>query len=245
MPAVSARPIRVLTVDYSPIVREGILRTLDDPDFTIVGMLDTSRDILATVRRLAPNVIMTELMSRDTSALDILRQIRGMKAPPAVLVLTRYENNTNVVETVRAGAKGFLLERRTTAPLLREALKTIADGATLIGTDGIDTSFTGFDGSTNGSEKGLITLTKAEGAALRLLALGYTNAEIAARSHVSVDTVKRHVSEVIRKLGARSRAHAALLGAHAGLVGLNDYTDNAVNLPPRTATPTLPSHIEL
>lgn len=215
------RPIKVLVVNFSPIVLSGIREALADPEFELVGDLSTSFDIMQAVYELQPSVVLTELLAPQASAIQILDEFKALENPPVVLVLTRYENDTNIMESVKAGAKGFLLEGRTTPRLLRETIRAIADGAYMVQSQNLGQTLhllgtESFDHPPTPGE----VLTDQEIAVLRLVASGYSNREISEFLNISVDTVKRHVSVVIRKLGARSRVHAALLGAQAGIIGL-------------------------
>jgi DNA-binding NarL/FixJ family response regulator len=222
MLAPGMRPIRVLTVDFPPLVRDAIHEALADSDILWVGHIASSDDVLSAIEESNPTVIVTDLHVSHTSAIDILDVVRTIDTAPYVLVLSRFENDAGLWEVMRAGARGFLLEDRTNGTLLREVIRLIADGTYLIQSTRLGSTLQATDTRSPNVHPSGSALTRQEVAVLRLMAMGNTNAEIARELGIALDTAKRHVSEVMRKLGARSRVQAALLGAQDGIVGTVD-----------------------
>lgn len=206
--------IRVLVVDDQTLVRQGIGSLLDlSDDIEVVGEADDGMTALAAVEELEPDVVLLDLrMPRHDGiwTLNALRERTG--AVPPVLVLTTFDNDTLVLDAMRAGACGYLL-KDVTLERLTKAIRVIADGGTLISPSITDRLLRAVRRRQSPVDTGLPTvppLTERELEVLRLVAEGYSNREIAQALFLVEGTVKNHVSTVLLKLGARDRTNAVL-----------------------------------
>ncbi|MFI0419153.1 response regulator [Spongiactinospora sp. 9N601] len=214
--------IRVLVVDDQTLVRQGIRSLLDlTDDIQVVGEADDGMAALAAVGEHAPDVVLLDLrMPRHDGiwTLDALRE-RASGAPP-VLVLTTFDNDTLVLDAIRAGACGYLLKDVTLERLTR-AIRTIAAGGTLISpsiTDRLLRAVHRRGGPAGEDLPPVQRLTERELEVLRLVAEGYSNREIAQALFLAEGTVKNHVSTVLLKLGARDRTNAVLRALHENVL---------------------------
>jgi DNA-binding NarL/FixJ family response regulator len=139
---------------------------------------------------------------------------------PRVLILTTFDLDEYVFEALRAGASGFALKSRPLEELL-SAIRTVAAGEALLApsvTRRLIAHFTEGDRAPRRTPRGLAELTEREREVLSLVARGLSNTEIAETLHVSIPTVKTHVSRILTKLGARDRTQLVVLAYESGLV---------------------------
>ncbi|AOS65566.1 response regulator [Actinoalloteichus hymeniacidonis] len=211
---------RVVVVDDQTLVRHGIRTLLDIADIDVVGEADDGRAALEIVAATDPEVILLDLRMPRYDGIWTLRALaeRGVEIP--VLVLTTFDDDTLVLDALRAGARGYLLKDVTVEQLTR-AVRTLADGGTLIAPSITDRMLRairsgppppGFDA------RPMQELTEREREVLRLVAEGYSNREIAEALYLAGGTVKNHVSTILVKLGARDRTNAVLRALHQGFL---------------------------
>ena len=209
--------IRVLLVDDDALVRSGLRMMLAGAEqLEVVGEAEDGRGVLAAVDRHRPDVVLMDIRMPLVDGIEATRLLRAQPSPPAVLVLTTFDADELVLRALRAGAAGFLLKDTPPAEIVRAIEHVHAGEGTL----------------SPGVARKLIALVAGDGeAAVRreqaraLLAglsprelevalavgRGCANAEIAAELHMSVATVKAHVSRLLVKLGAENRVQVALL----------------------------------
>jgi DNA-binding NarL/FixJ family response regulator len=150
--------------------------------------------------------------------IEATRRLSADDHPPRVLMLTTFDLDEHVFDALAAGASGFLL-KDATAERLFDAVRVVAAGEALLAPTVTRRLIQRFAGLRPGAvPPGLDELTPRETEVLRLLAEGLSNAEIAARLVLGEETVKTHVSRVLRKLGLRDRAQAVVLAYESGLV---------------------------
>lgn len=210
--------IRVVIVDDEELVRTGlraILSTADDVE--VIGEADdgaTVRDLVLTVR---PDIVLMDVRMPDIDGIAATRHLLStVDEPPKVLVITTFENDGYVYEALRAGASGFLLKRARPAELL-EAVRVIARGESLLFPEAVR-RLVATHGSVAGDRLATASLTEREAETLRLVAAGLSNAEIAGRLFVSVETVKTHVGNILTKLGVRDRTQAVIAAYESGFI---------------------------
>jgi DNA-binding NarL/FixJ family response regulator len=220
--------VRIVVADDHEVVRAGFAELLDTrPDFTVVGTADDGAEAVRLCHELRPDVVLMDVRMPGMDGIEATRQLTGSgEYRPRVIILTTFDLDEYVYEALRAGASGFLL-KDVTAERLFDAVRVVADGEALLA-PGVTRRLIGeFAAQRRGSKvdpvvalgtTGLGTLTPREIQVLRLVAEGLSNAEIAARLVVNEETVKTHVSRVLRKLGLRDRTQAVVTAYESGLV---------------------------
>jgi len=211
--------IRVAIVDDQTLIREGLASLLAlMPGLTVVGKAADGREALTLVAELSPDVVLMDVRMPGMNGVAATREIRARYPHTRVIVLTTFDNDEYVFESLRAGASGYLL-KNADPDHLAAAIRAVHAGDSIL-----DPAVTEkvIRRATRPETEPVLTerLTRREREVLRLMAEGATNAEIAARLCLAEGTVRNHVSRILGKLGARGRAHAVRLAVEWGL--LND-----------------------
>jgi DNA-binding NarL/FixJ family response regulator len=220
--------VRIVVADDHEVVRAGFAELLDTrTDFTVVGTASDGAEAVRLCRDLQPDVVLMDVRMPGMDGIEATRQLADSgQTRPRVIILTTFDLDEYVYEALRAGASGFLL-KDVTAERLFEAVRVVADGEALLApgiTRRLISEFSALRRRSNADvnvalgQAGLGGLTPRETQVLRLVAEGLSNAEIAARLVVNEETVKTHVSRVLRKLGLRDRTQAVVTAYESGLV---------------------------
>jgi DNA-binding NarL/FixJ family response regulator len=212
--------VRVVIADDQALVRGGFRMILDArPDLEVVGEAGDGAEAVAIVERLRPDIVLMDVRMPGVDGIEATRRIVASGAPTRIIVLTTYDIDEYVFGALRAGASGFLL-KDVRPRELAEGIRVVARGDALLAasvTRRLLDRFAGALPDTPAPPADLSELTEREMEVLRLVALALSNAEIAARLHLSEATVKTHVSSVLRKLGLRDRVQAVVLAYDVGL----------------------------
>ncbi len=201
-PSGQTAPIRVALVDDHPVVRAGVRALLEgQDDLTVVGEAVDLDSALAMVSSAHPQVVLMDLnLAGPAGGAEVTARVRALPEPPAVLVLTTYDTEADILAAIDAGAGGYLLKDTPPADLFR-AIRGIAGGETVLGPSVAATLV-------RRSTRPADALTEREVSVLRLLALGMANKQLAKELLVSEATVKSHLGHIYTKLGVDSRAGA-------------------------------------
>lgn len=204
--------LRVLVVDDHPIVRGGVVALLDGQhDLTVVGHAATADEAIALGRELAPDVVLTDLrLGPGGDGVDVTKALSAGGAGPAVVILTTYDHDVDIVRAVEAGAAGYLLKDAEPSAIV-EAIRRAAEGGTILD-DHLEQRVL----ATMRTRRA--ELSPREREVLGLLAQGLSNREIARHLFLSEATVKTHLIHVYDKLGVDSRTSAVAAARSAGLV---------------------------
>ena len=206
-----AAKIRVLVVDDHPLVREGIARQIElEPDMTLVAEASNGHEAIQQFRALRPDVTLMDLQMPDMGGLDALIAIRNEFPEARILVLTTYKGDVQIMRALKNGARGYLLKNSLNDELM-DAIRAVHAGKKAMSAEA---SVEIAEHATDDP------LTPAELRVLGLIAEGKSNKEIAARLSVSEETVKGQVKNILSKLGANDRTHAAMIGVARGMVEL-------------------------
>ena len=203
--------IRVLCVDDHPIVRQGITALIgSQSDITVVAEASSGREAVQQFRALKPDVTLMDIQMPEMNGLDAISAIRGEFPEARIIVLTTYAGDVQALRALKAGARAYLLKNT----LHKELLDTIR--AVHAGRKAISPEVT-MELAEHAIDE---QLTPAELRVLRLIAQGNSNKEVAAQLSLTEETVKGQVRNILAKLGAKDRTHAAMIGFKRGIIEL-------------------------
>lgn len=212
----SAKPVRVLLVDDSPLIRLGLRAALEDrPEIEIVGEAGTAADGVAAAARLQPDIVLLDLRLPDKPGFAACREMCAHNPAPRVLILTSSTDERNVHEAISAGAFGYLLKDNDGA-MLAAAIAQVASGRSVLDptlTDQV-VRLVKTRPEASAAEK-LRMLSMQERRVVELLTEGLTNKEIGDRLGLTEKTVKNYLAVVFDKLGIARRAQAAAIFTEA------------------------------
>jgi DNA-binding NarL/FixJ family response regulator len=204
-----AGPIRILSVDDHPLLRQGIAALVaGQSDMSVVAEASNGREAIQQFRAHHPDVTLMDLQMPEMGGLDALNAIRGEFPEAKIIVLTTYAGDVQVLRAMKAGARAYLLKNSLHKELL-DAIRAVHGGKRSLSPEA---SYQIAEHSTDDA------LTPAEIRVLRLIGEGNANKEIAAQLSVSEETVKGQVRNILSKLGANDRAHAAIIGVKRGII---------------------------
>ena len=204
-----SKRIRILAVDDHPVLRQGIAALIaDELDMTVVGEAANGREAIQQFRAHHPDVTLMDLQMPEMNGLDAMLAIRGEFPDARIIVLTTYTGDVQARRAIQAGARAYLLKNS----LHKELLDTIR--AVHAGRKNLSPEVS-FELAEHSAEE---TLSPLEVRVLRLIADGNSNKNIAALLSVTEDSVKGHVRNILSKLGANDRTHAAMIGVKRGII---------------------------
>jgi len=203
--------IRVLTVDDHPLVRQGIAGLVGvQQDMVLVGEASDGREAIQQFRTHHPDVTLMDLQMPEMNGIDAILAIRNEFPDARVIVLTTYTGDVQVLRALKAGAQAYLLKNALHKQLL-ETIRAVHAGKKTLSPE---VSYEIAEHATDDS------LTPAEIAVLRLIAAGNANKQIADQLSITEETVKSRVKNILSKLGANDRTHAAMIGLKRGIIDL-------------------------
>ncbi|HWY93944.1 MAG TPA: response regulator transcription factor, partial [Steroidobacteraceae bacterium] len=202
-------PIRILAVDDHPVVRQGIAGLVAvHSDMSLVAEASNGREAIQQFRAHHPDVTLMDLQMPEMGGVDAMIAIRGEFPEARIIVLTTYAGDAQVLRALKAGARGYLLKNSLHKELL-ETIRAVHAGKKALSAEA---SYQFAEHATDDA------LTPAEVRVLRLIAEGNANKEIAAQLSTSEDTVKGQVRNILSKLDAKDRTHAAMIGLKRGII---------------------------
>ena len=209
--------IRVLLVDDDALVRAGLtMMFAGTPQIEIVGEAEDGRGVLSAVDLHHPDVVLMDIRMPHLDGIAATRLLRTQPRPPAVLVLTTFDADELVMRALQAGAAGFLLKDSAPADIVRAIEAVHAGDGTL--SPAIARRLIALVAGDHGAaarqdqaRRQLASLTAREREVALAVGQGHSNSEIARQLHMSLATVKAHVSQLLTKLDAPNRVQIALL----------------------------------
>ena len=203
--------IRILAVDDHALVREGIAVLVEtQPDMTLVGEASTGREAIQQFRTHRPDVTLMDLQMPEMNGVDAIVAIRGEFPDAKMIVLTTYQGDVQILRALKAGAQGYLLKNAFHKELI-ETIRAVQAGKKALSPEA---SYEIAEHATDDA------LTPAEINVLRLIAAGNANKQIADQLSITEETVKSRVKNILSKLGANDRTHAAMIGIKRGIIEL-------------------------
>lgn len=199
--------IRVMLVDDHAVVRAGLRALLErHPDLTVVGEAQDVASAIESARRLAPDVVVMDIRLPDGSGVEACREIRGERSETRVVMLTSYADEEAIVNSVMAGAVGYLLKDARPDALI-EAIHVAHAGGSLLDPTVAATVLQRMRAGP--VDDPWATLTPQEREVLERITQGETNRQIGLELHLSEKTIKHYVSNILGKIGVDNRAAAA------------------------------------
>jgi DNA-binding NarL/FixJ family response regulator len=213
-----------VVIDDELIVRHALRQLLGDSEIEIVGEASKGETGIASVLDTAPDVAMVDLNLPDISGIEVTKRIATVAPATNIVILTASDAQKDVVDSIRAGAIGYVLKGAETAEIV-DGVRRVAAGEPVLSSnivvrllqvirEGNPRDFTAEDAATGARA----ILTDREWRILELLGKGKDNSAIAEELQVSPYTVKNHVASILAKLQLENRVQAAVEAAHLGLV---------------------------
>jgi DNA-binding NarL/FixJ family response regulator len=213
----SSKLIRVLVADDHMIVRTGIRHVVEsEADFEVVGEAASGSEALSLALSLAPDVVVLDISMPDQSGLEVAARLRSGARPPRVLILSMHDNPEYVLESVRAGAHGYLL-KDTAGTELRNAIRAVCRGESYF-SSAVASRLTAAVREEQKNSHAWDQLTGRERDVLFGIVRGQTNKEIAAHLGISHRTVESHRESLMRKLGIHTVAELTRFALESGIV---------------------------
>ncbi|HLI58743.1 MAG TPA: response regulator transcription factor [Solirubrobacteraceae bacterium] len=211
------QPTRVLIVDDDPLVRAGLVMMLGGTDqVEVVGEASDGSEVLAAVDRHRPDVVLLDLRMPKVDGLEAMALLRTQPSPPRILVLTTFDTDDQVLRALRAGAAGFLVKDTPPSDIVR-AIELVAAGESMLSptvTRRLIERLAGeadSDARQRRAVERLASLSERDRQIAREIGAGKPNAAIAEELHLSVATIKSHVSSMLAELGFENRVQIALM----------------------------------
>jgi DNA-binding NarL/FixJ family response regulator len=202
-------PIRILAVDDHALLRHGIASILaSQPDMSLVAEASSGREAVEKFRTHRPDVTLMDFQMPDMNGLDAMIAIRAEFPEARIIMLTTYVGDVQILRAMKSGAQGYLLKTLLDKELL-ETIRAVHSGKKMLSAE---VSYELAEHSTDEA------LTRGEVDVLRLIAAGNSNKEVANQLSITEDTVKGRVKNILSKLGANDRTHAAMIGVKRGII---------------------------
>jgi DNA-binding NarL/FixJ family response regulator len=210
---------RILLAEDHTLFRAGMVALLSrEPDVEVVGEADNGKEVVKLAAVLSPDLILMDLNMPGTNGLEAIGQIRKRYAAMRILIVTMHRNEEYVHETMRAGANGYLLKSATHDELL-VAVRSVLSGKTYLSPDIASQVIHKYlGGGYEGTSRGWDSLTLRERQVLKLIGEGRQNREISRYLSLSVKTVEKHRSNLMRKLDLHNSSTVTAFAIQRGLV---------------------------
>jgi DNA-binding NarL/FixJ family response regulator len=223
--------ISVLIVDDHPVFLQGLRRVLEpEPDIRVVGGATDGDEALEMARRLTPDVVLLDINLPSMNGMQVTRQLKADLPGIAVIMLTAYHDENQVLYAVRAGASAYY-PKDVTPDTLLGAIRQVSQGLYVIEenvlskpelAEWITKRFVEFGAFWEGAEDMFTPLSDREMDILQLITRGMSNKEVALELGISYQTVKNHMTSILRKLAVNDRTQAAIYALRKGWVRLQD-----------------------
>lgn len=233
------RQISILIVDDHPLFRDGLQQalTLED-DLNVIGQSEDGEDALRAARKLQPDVILLDINLPLMNGLQVARQLKAERTNAAVIVLTAYHDSQQVLHAMRAGASAYCSKDVTPDELI-EIIRDVAGGLYVVENERMDeraleswiqSNLAAMSGPyIIDAEEHYIPLSPREMEILQFVTNGLSNKEIAMKLRISQQTVKNHMTSILKKLNVEDRTQAAVNAIRRGWVRIKDNNNSGSN----------------
>jgi len=226
--------IRVMIVDDHPVFRQGLRRILEaQKDMEVVAEVADGAEALHVAQEIAPNVIIMDISLPSINGLQVTRYLKEDLPGVAVVMLTAYHDDEQSFHALRAGAAAYY-PKDVTPGKLAEAVRQVSQGNYVVDDTVLNKpqfaawlaeEFERMDTGWRGPDELFVPLSPREMEILHLITKGMSNKEIARKLGISHQTVKNHMTSILRKLSVNDRTQAAVLALRRGWVRLQDTTE--------------------
>jgi DNA-binding NarL/FixJ family response regulator len=224
--------ISILIVDDHPLFRDGLQQALElESDLQVIGQSVDGEDALHAARRLRPDVVLLDINLPVLNGLQVARQLKAERNNTAIIVLTAYHDSQQVLHAMRAGASAYCSKDVTPDDLI-EVIRDVASGYYVVENERMDER--AFDNWLQSNieamsgpyiidaEEHYIPLSPREMEILQYVTNGLSNKEIAMKLRISQQTVKNHMTSILKKLNVEDRTQAAVNAIRRGWVRVKD-----------------------
>lgn len=208
-------PIKLVIADDHALLRQGIKNVLElEADFQVVGEAGDGEEAIKRITELMPDIVLLDINMPKLNGLEVTRKLRDSQSRARVIILTIHDDESYVLEVVKAGAAGYLLKDIEPSMLIK-AIRTVYEGESFIYPTLAKKLFgqiaRGEDKKVAlGHKRGEERLTEREIEVLQLIAQGMSNQEMAQKLYLSEKTVKNHLTNIFRKINVTDRTQAVL-----------------------------------
>lgn len=229
-----SKPIRIVLVDDHPLFRQGVRRVLDAaPDCQVIGEIADGESAAETILELSPDVVVMDINLPGMNGLQVTREITGKKSGIRFIILTAFHNEDQVFHAIRAGASAYF-PKDVDPQQLVEAIREVYRGNYVVNGQVMSEQklaawliqelqqrdvYGGFE------DELFVPLSPREMEILVLITKGYSNKEIAHKLGISRQTVKNHMTSILRKLQVSDRTQAAVYALRHGWIRLQDIEE--------------------
>ena len=230
--------IAVMIVDDHPLVLQGLRKVLaGEPDIAVVGAATDGEEALETARRLTPDVVLLDINLPSMNGMQVARQLKADLPNVALIMLTAYHDENQVFHAVRAGASAYYPKDVTVDKLL-SAIRQVSQGLYVIEenvlskpqlAEWITERFEEIGAFWDGAEDMFMPLSDREMEILALITRGMSNKQVAVELGISHQTVKNHMTSILRKLAVNDRTQAAVYALRKGWIRLQDIDDESMS----------------
>jgi DNA-binding NarL/FixJ family response regulator len=232
--------ITIVVVDDHPLFRRGVIDSLSlEPQFIVIGQSSDGLDGLELIRAIRPNVAVIDVNLPSLNGQQMTRQILAEKLPTKVVLLTAYDDDEQRIHAMRVGASAYCT-KDVMPEVLLDIVRNVVSGGMNIGDEKVDSDviqrwvdaqFNELNNYYTDTIDPFQPLSSREMEVLSFVTRGLSNKEIAALLGISHQTVKNHVTAILRKLGVEDRTQAAIFALQKGWMRLNDKNISLNNSP--------------